>query len=432
MKNIFKLSFFVILSFYLSVSYSYAEDNKNDSNSDDLIISNVMVRGADEIDVVLVDKDNKKLYGIKAKDDTYNISYTYDIIYGINEGNKLVEGDGKTPEGVYYIVSWTSGKNLVKKYGKYAEIYGAGAFPINYPNPVDRIRQKTGHGIWIHGRDPINGKDTTQGCVALHNEDLLHFDENVADVTDPVIITETVMKLSQNEYDSKRKELFNLFDTFINSWKVSDYDTFKNLIHPKYIGQGKKYSSYLSSKKHLMKKYKDKTIDTSNTKIFIQNNDNFVVDTNQFYCAENITTYTNKRYYFAKNENNLQLISEEAKSLSSYDILNASINQFIENWANAWRSGNIDNYISFYSHKFKHKRMNKDKYYEYKKNIFNNTNNITLEISDLTWSSKNNTYKVTFKQKYSGGNVSDYGTKTITFTGCPNNYKILSETWKAN
>ena len=431
MKKIFSLLLFLSFILIGDIGYSQTGDNGKEVGSD-TIISNIMARQSEEIDVILVDKNAKKLYGIKVKDDFYNITYTYDIIYGINEGDKLIEGDGKTPEGVYYIVSWTSGDNLIKKYGNYAKIYGAGAFPINYPNPVDKIRKKTGHGIWIHGRDPINGKDTTQGCVALKNEDLLDFDKNVADIKDPVVITDKVLYLTKTQYDEKRKEILNIFDTFINSWKNSDYETFRKLIHSQYSGQGKKFSAYLSSKKYLMDKYADKVIETDNTKILIQNNDNFVIDTNQFYCAENITSYNNKRYYFADDNGEIKLISEEAIKLSPNNKLNNSVEQFINDWAKAWRSSDIESYINFYSDKFRHKKMNKEKYYTYKKAIFEKTNDINLEISDLKWKIENNIYTATFKQKYSGGNVSDYGTKTITFIGCPNNYKILSETWKAN
>lgn len=30
--------------------------------------------------------------------------------------------------------------------------YGGIAYTLNYPNPVDKLRGKTGHGIWIHSK----------------------------------------------------------------------------------------------------------------------------------------------------------------------------------------------------------------------------------------------------------------------------------------
>jgi len=60
---------------------------------------------------------------------------------------KVAEGDMRTPLGVYFI-----GSNLDPKSLK--DFYGAGALTLNYPNPYDLRRGKTGSGIWVHGTPP--------------------------------------------------------------------------------------------------------------------------------------------------------------------------------------------------------------------------------------------------------------------------------------
>lgn len=101
---------------------------------------------------------------------------------------KTVEGDLRTPLGVYYITS-----NLDPKALK--DLYGAGALPINYPNPLDVRRGKTGGGIWLHGvpaaqfaRAPL----ATDGCIALANPDLQRLMAMVAIRTTPVVIAKTL------------------------------------------------------------------------------------------------------------------------------------------------------------------------------------------------------------------------------------------------
>jgi len=32
-----------------------------------------------------------------------------------------------------------------------SDFYGAGAYPVNFPNIWDRRKQRSGHGIWLHG-----------------------------------------------------------------------------------------------------------------------------------------------------------------------------------------------------------------------------------------------------------------------------------------
>jgi murein L,D-transpeptidase YafK len=120
-----------------------------------------------QIDKILVEKSIRKMHvysdGKKLK--------TYSISLGFRpRGKKHFEGDGKTPEGVYYIVSKNSHSIAHKSLG------------ISYPNAADkkyanqRGKSAGGH-IMIHGM--MNGLgywgkfhrfiDWTGGCIAVTN-----------------------------------------------------------------------------------------------------------------------------------------------------------------------------------------------------------------------------------------------------------------------
>lgn len=89
-------------------------------------------------------------------------------------GDKLREGDGRTPEG-HYILDW---KNPNSEY--YRSIH------ISYPNAADRVRahaagiEDPGDNIMIHGLGPemaFLGKthraaDWTNGCIAVTNKEI--------------------------------------------------------------------------------------------------------------------------------------------------------------------------------------------------------------------------------------------------------------------
>ncbi|MDR2489672.1 MAG: L,D-transpeptidase family protein [Desulfovibrio sp.] len=99
------------------------------------------------------------------------------------EGDKEKEGDLKTPEGIYFVVQRIeSGLEYLK--------YGNEAYTLNYPNPVDRIRKKTGYGIWIHGRGEPLAPLQTQGCISLNNEDLASIRDTLYPGA-PVALTES-------------------------------------------------------------------------------------------------------------------------------------------------------------------------------------------------------------------------------------------------
>lgn len=99
-------------------------------------------------------------------------------------GDKFKEGDLKTPEGVYFI---TRRKSAGLNY----ELYGDLAFPLNFPNPADVLRRKSGHGIWIHGRGHAIIPFETQGCVALSTPDIHRMDAQLAEGM-PVVIADEV------------------------------------------------------------------------------------------------------------------------------------------------------------------------------------------------------------------------------------------------
>ena len=97
---------------------------------------------------------------------------------------KYVEGDLKTPLGIYYITNTLDPNSLT-------DLYGAGALPINYPNPYDLRRGKTGSGIWLHGvpqNQFARAPKATDGCVALSNPDLEDILKRVEIRTTPVVI----------------------------------------------------------------------------------------------------------------------------------------------------------------------------------------------------------------------------------------------------
>jgi murein L,D-transpeptidase YafK len=85
-----------------------------------------------------------------------------------------VEGDFKTPEGLYQL-DWRSASSRF-----YLAIH------VNYPNPQDQARashlhRSAGSAIMVHGLpDPLKypaeyyrKTDWTDGCIALQNPDML-------------------------------------------------------------------------------------------------------------------------------------------------------------------------------------------------------------------------------------------------------------------
>ena len=115
------------------------------------------------------------------------------IAIGKASGDKQVEGDNKTPEGVYFAQGHIDGRGLPER-------YGAMAIPLDFPNPVDRLQGKTGHGIWLHGVDDdkrIEEAMVTEGCVAFYNPDIARLRNWLKGHQGVVVIAEDATKINE-------------------------------------------------------------------------------------------------------------------------------------------------------------------------------------------------------------------------------------------
>lgn len=124
----------------------------------------------------------------------------YDVSFGQGKGQKQIEGDNKTPKGMYFVVQ----KHRGQFDGQYAQYYGGHWIKINYPNTFDAERgieqgvisseqrdqiksawekrqltpqnTKLGGGIGFHGWNKEWKNDGPRhlswGCVVMHLTDI--------------------------------------------------------------------------------------------------------------------------------------------------------------------------------------------------------------------------------------------------------------------
>ncbi len=126
---------------------------------------------------------------------------------------KVVEGDQRTPLGVYFITSRLDPATL-------RDFYGSGALPLNYPNPLDQLRGKTGSGIWLHGTPPdqfARAPQATDGCVALANPDLERLLRTVEPRTTPVVIARQLEWVQPHSIQADRKS----FEAVLDAWRTA-------------------------------------------------------------------------------------------------------------------------------------------------------------------------------------------------------------------
>jgi murein L,D-transpeptidase YafK len=145
------------------------------------------------------------------------------------KGDKSVNGDHKTPEGIYTIYDFLSKEELHRRHGKYAEIYGSGAFPMDYPNFIDRRAGKSGGGIWLHSTDDdgrISKGLDSRGCVVVQNADLKEISQYIELKNTPIIVTQDIFYLSQSTWERNRKDISDAIMKWAKAWQEKDFDTY--------------------------------------------------------------------------------------------------------------------------------------------------------------------------------------------------------------
>jgi murein L,D-transpeptidase YafK len=170
----------------------------------------------------IVDTRRSRLYLYENDAGTPRFVADYYVSSGKNGTQKVREGDEKTPIGVYHITA-----SLPRQ--KLSDFYGAGAFPINYPNEWDRIQGRNGHGIWLHGT-PSNTYSrpprSSNGCVVLANADLEEIASKVQIGITPVIISDDVQWLSVDDWAGERRTLDKALERWRADWESLDSDRY--------------------------------------------------------------------------------------------------------------------------------------------------------------------------------------------------------------
>lgn len=184
---------------------------------------------------IAVDASRARLYLFENTATGLKLLADYYISVGKLGTEKSLEGDLRTPLGVYFVTSNLDPTSL-------KDFYGSGALPINYPNQLDLKRGKTGGGIWLHGSPPTQFSRAplaSDGCIVLANPDLERVIKTVAIRSTPVVIAANLKWVPAQSLSPDVKS----FDGVLKGWhqaKVSgDMDRLSSWYAPDFSSFGK-------------------------------------------------------------------------------------------------------------------------------------------------------------------------------------------------
>lgn len=184
--------------------------------------------------VLVAEKSTHKLHVFKNNDGVPEHVKTYLVATGKKSGDKIFQGDHRTPEGVYYLTDFLTHEGLVTRLGKRGEIYGVGAFVLNYPNPIDFLENKTGGGIWLHSTNDETRIDKgldSRGCVVSGNTDLIEISKYIELNKTPIIVVHNLEYLSKETWQAKRDKVKETINNWLISWQTENIENYIGHYH---------------------------------------------------------------------------------------------------------------------------------------------------------------------------------------------------------
>lgn len=377
-----------------------------------------------------IDKKKQQLY-IMEQRSPLSATASFFCSTGEKPGDKQREGDLKTPEGIYFVQNRLDG-------GLDFQLYGDLAFTLDYPNPVDRLKQKTGSGIWIHGRGHALTRRETKGCMALATQDVHALDTKLTRGT-PVVIAGDVEWRREQLASKVPDELVDQVNSWAQAWQGKEEDFFDFYDSSRFAaGRGRPFSAFRDHKENLFRNLDWIQVMVSDVRV-LPGPDYWVTYFGQFYRSPSLISEGVKRLYWMKDDKGqLRIVGEEwdnvplgLEDLYVQKVSNDALS-FIDSWRSAWETADLDTYMSFYAKNAEQGgRHGLRSIREHKVDLWREKIPLLVGIDDMEVSLHADGVKISFIQEYQAKGFSDRGVKTLYLEPQGETWKIVSENWSA-
>ncbi|MBT3586908.1 MAG: L,D-transpeptidase family protein [Halobacteriovoraceae bacterium] len=256
--------------------------------------------------VLVAEKSTHKLYLFKNTESMPELVKSYKMVTGKKSGDKIFQGDYRTPEGVYTLTNFLTRKELLRRHGKAGEIYGVGAFVLNYPNPFDNASEKTGGGIWIHSTNDetrIEKGLDSRGCIVTANKHLIDISKYIELNRTSVIVVHELSYQTKKTWMTTRDKIKNSIDQWAESWQNEDINRYISHYHKDFSdSRHSSLAKFRWYKKAVFSAAGKPSVNISQLSI-LKSGKNYAVATfKQAYASKTIEDVGKKTLYLKRNE----------------------------------------------------------------------------------------------------------------------------------
>jgi len=196
---------------------------------------------------VVVDLPRARLYVLENHKGSLKVVREHYAAMGKNGVGKQNRGDLRTPIGIYTVTGFTDNAKLPDR-------YGAGAFPLTYPNIWDRRHGRDGSGIWLHGvpKDvTARAPRSSEGCVTMANDDLVALRPYLQTGRTPVVLADKLEWLPAAMLGKQRDELLARIEAWRSRWSAIDTEAYLGFYADDFATNGLNKSAFSTYKRRV-------------------------------------------------------------------------------------------------------------------------------------------------------------------------------------
>jgi len=245
--------------------------------------------------VVVVDVANSRLFLYENKQGNVRLIDDYYVSIGLKGPRKNRRGDKRTPLGVYFVNKYIPSEKL-------PDLYGAGAFPINYPNEWDLKQGKTGYGIWLHGTPSYTLSRppwASDGCITLSNKNFITLSSFIDVGQTPVIIADGIQWTSQRDLANRRQIFLATLEQWKTDWESRDIEKYLGNYSREFKTRDRDFKAWAENARTAYSDTARIKISLSAVSAFAYPDENVVVATfEQEYQSDKTVLNSRKRQYW--------------------------------------------------------------------------------------------------------------------------------------
>lgn len=252
----------------------------------------------------LVDKATRTLTVWRNEKDKVKLVGAWPTDIGRQDGDKFMEGDHKTPEGIYFFQEKMDGAKVDFNQ------YGVRIFTMDYPNYFDKLEKKTGSGIWLHAiPDSKSLLRGSRGCVVVRNKVIEELAQYIELKRTPIVVVNQVQYLTEGQWLEQRQRFSQWLEDWRLTWMGKDLEKYMAQYSERFRSNGMNKARWREYKKSLGDRYKFIDVSLKDVQIF-NHGSKIVLRFLQDYKSDMKEDFGAKMLYALKNGDRYEIVGE--------------------------------------------------------------------------------------------------------------------------